>query len=204
MMAAGDAFGDRCAPDEITSTDPMALLGRWLPGAEDAAPPLMALSTIGADGYPRVRHVLLSEFDGHAIYFHTDKRSAKVSEIDATPKAAASVAWPEVGRQVVLHGDLRVAGDDEAVRAYRARSRYLQLLAWLNDADAAHLPVAERHRRWRDFDVAHPVLDPPENWIGYALTPREITFWRGDPDGPSQRVRYLPDGTSWHREVLPG
>jgi pyridoxamine 5'-phosphate oxidase len=164
----------------------------------------MALATHGRDDYPRVRHVLLSELHGGAVYFHTDSRSAKVDELSARPRAAIALAWPAVGRQLVAHGDVHVAPDDRLEQAYAKRTRYLQLLAWLNDDETAALCADERRRRWSEFDMANAVLTAPETWTGFAVDLREITFWRGDPDGPSQRIRFARDENSWSSEALPG
>lgn len=203
MITSGTGFGTDCASADQLSVHPMTLLRNWLPPSDEPRP-LMALATCGPDGYPRVRHVLITEADDTAVYFHTDSRSAKVAELADNPRASIAIAWPAVGRQVVAHGDVRRAPDDELSEAYSRRSRYLQLLAWLNDDDLAALPPEERRRRWSDYDSAHPRLTAPPTWTGYAVDLREITFWRGDPDGPSQRVRFTDNGNHWNSEVLPG
>jgi pyridoxamine 5'-phosphate oxidase len=203
LITSGAAFGTDCPVEEYGSIDPMVLLRRWLP-SPDSPPPLMALATSAPDEYPRVRHVLLSDVDDTGVYFHTDSRSSKVAELSARPRAAIGLAWPAVGRQVVAHGDVRRAPDDELQHIYSRRTRYLQLLAWLNDDEMAALSVEERHRRWSDFDAANDVLTPPRTWTGFAVDLREITFWRGDPAGPSQRIRFSRDEDSWTPEVLPG
>ncbi|MFC9981424.1 pyridoxal 5'-phosphate synthase [Gordonia sp. NPDC127522] len=203
MITSGTGFGTDCASADQLSVHPMTLLRDWLPPPDEPRP-LMALATCGRDGYPRVRHVLITEADDTAVYFHTDSRSAKVAELADNPRASIAIAWPSVGRQVVAHGDVRRAPDDELSEAYSRRSRYLQLLAWLNDDDLAALPPEERRRRWSDYDSAHPRLTAPPTWTGFAIDLREITFWRGDPDGPSQRVRFTDNGNHWTSEVLPG
>lgn len=205
MITSGTDFGLDCAPDRYRTVDPMGLLADWIPAA--GPPPLMALATVGRDGGPDVRHVLLTECDRTAIYFHTDARSTKVAQLQRVSRAAVSVAWPQAGRQVSIRGGVEVAAADEQRRAYRNRPRYLQLLAWLNDPTSAALPVADRRARWAAFDAAHPDLDLPADWIGFALHPTEIDFWRGDPDGPSQRTRFTrtdDDSITWTTEVLPG
>lgn len=203
ITTSGVEFGTDCDPDEYRTVDPMKLLRRWLPG-QDSPPPLMALATCAGDDYPRARHVLLSEADDRAVYFHTDSRSAKVAELTARPRAALALAWPLHGRQVVAHGDVHPAPVAELARTFRRRPRYLQLLAWLNDTDMAGLPVSERHRRWADFDIANATLQPPATWTGFGVELRVITFWRADTQGPSQRVRFTRDGGTWQSEVLPG
>ncbi|KAI4266878.1 MAG: hypothetical protein L6R38_008494 [Xanthoria sp. 2 TBL-2021] len=78
------------------------------------------------------------------------------------------------------------------------------MLAWVNDDETAALSADERRRRWLDFDAANEVLTPPTTWTGFAVDLRELTFWRGDPEGPSQRVRFRRDDDAWTSEVLPG
>ncbi|MDL9948656.1 pyridoxamine 5'-phosphate oxidase family protein [Gordonia sp. ABSL11-1] len=203
MITSGTGFGADCPVEEYLISDPVALLHRWLPD-DESPPPLMALATVGRDGYPRVRHVLLSEVDATAVYFHTDSRSSKVAELSGHPRAAIALAWPEVGRQVVAHGEVQRASDDELRRTYSRRSRYLQLLAWVNDAETAALDAAERRRVWAEFDRAHGELSPPSTWTGFAIELHEVTFWRGDPEGPSQRSRFRRTHDGWTAQVLPG
>lgn len=203
MITSSLEFGSDCAVAEFRSIDPMLLLRRWLPPPE-SPPALMALATCGRDDYPRVRHVLLSAADDTAVYFHTDSRSSKVIELELAPRAAVALAWPGVGRQIVAHGDVSRAPEQSLRQTYANRTRYLQLLAWLNDHEMAAFSAEERHRRWAEFDSAHPVLTPPSTWIGFAVDLREITFWRGDPEGPSQRVRFTRGTARWESEVLPG
>jgi len=203
VITSSTDFGTDCAAEQYRSVDPMVLLGQWLP-SPDSPPALMALATCGSDDYPRVRHVLLSQADDTAVYFHTDSHSSKVAELTERPRAAVALAWPAVRRQVVAHGDVRRAPDEQLRQAYSRRPRYLQLLAWLNDDEMAALSAEERRRRWSEFDLTHPDLAPPSTWTGFAIDLREITFWRGDPDGPSHRTRFTLDDDSWITEVLPG
>jgi pyridoxamine 5'-phosphate oxidase len=203
MITSGNEFGSDCAVADYASVDPIDLLRRWLPPPE-SLPALMALATHGCDGYPRVRHVLLSEADDTALYFHTDSRSAKVAELARSPRAAIALAWPAVGRQVVGHGDVHRASADEEARVFSRRGRYLQLLAWLNDDETAAQSVDERHRRWAQFDMSHPELTMPATWTGFAVELDELTFWRGDPDGPSHRTRFRRARNTWISEELAG
>lgn len=204
MITSSTAFGHDCHPAEYADTDPVRLLSMWIPPPGAAPPSLMALATIAADGYPRARHVLLSEYHDGAVYFHTDATSAKVAELRSNPRAAVTVAWPTIGRQVSMYGDVRAATPEHDRAVYARRGRYLQLLAWLNTPEITALTQADRQATWARFDAEHPDLDPPSTWLGFALEPRELTFWRGDPLGPSQRTRYRRADDRWTVEVLPG
>lgn len=172
--------------------DPFALAARWLPEPDSGATPTMTLSTIGLDGYPAARTVLLSRFDGRRLHFHTDRASSKAAELAATPRAAVTILWPERSRQLVVTGDVTEVTGQEARLAYAARTRYLQVLAWLNDHDLAELGPGERRARWAAFAQSHgdDELEPPPGWVGYAIDPVRLAFWSGATDAPSNRLLY--------------
>ncbi|RFA16019.1 hypothetical protein B7R22_04580 [Subtercola boreus] len=182
-------------------------LAEWLPANDDPARPLVALSTIGLDGYPDVRHVLLSEFDDSGFFFHTDSRSRKIAELTAIPHASFTVAWPELGRQLTVTGDTESADGPSLARVYAKRSPYLQVLAHLNDPAFAQLALDDRLTRWAAFTTSHEpgALTPPETWAGILLRPRRVTLWHGRPDTASQRTEHTreTDG-SWTTVILPG
>jgi pyridoxamine 5'-phosphate oxidase len=187
-------------------SDPLALLGAWLPRADDPMRPLMSLATVDADGLPDVRNVLLSAFDGERITFHTDARSRKAAQLRANPRAAIAVVQPELGRQLVVRGPVAESTAEESLAAYRARVPYLQVLAWANDAETAQLPQHARRERWAAHRerLEREGAEPPVEWQGFALTPERITFWLGDPDGPSNRTEHRRGPGGWSTTHLPG
>lgn len=206
MITSTPTFGEDLADIDAVEPDALALLGRWLPANEGELRPLMTLSTIGLDGYPAARNVLLSKFDGSHLHFNTDASSRKVAELRVNPRVAVTLVWPEIGRQVVVQGDAAEVPPADAAEVFAARSRYLQLLAWANDPETAQLPLAERRARWAEFGRTHPegTLSAPEWWTGFRVTPVRMLFWRGDPDGPSTRTEYVRAGDAWTISRLPG
>ncbi|MDF2920895.1 MAG: pyridoxamine-phosphate oxidase, partial [Microbacterium sp.] len=88
MITAGTTFGSDVDVTDVLVADPIALMVRWLPSHDSELRPLAALSTIGLDGIPSLRHVLISDRDAAGLTFHTDEASAKVAEIVANPVAA--------------------------------------------------------------------------------------------------------------------
>jgi pyridoxamine 5'-phosphate oxidase len=184
-----------------------ALLTEWLPTNEDHARPLIALATVDAEGRPDSRSVLLSEFNGGGFFVHTDARSRKVADVAAHPEVAFSIAWPADLRQLTVQGVARRASAEEESVAYARRSRYLQVLAWLNSPEFALLSSAEREEEWAAFDAAHPegTLTPPDTWLGFVIEPTRITFWNGSLLTASRRTEYrrAADGT-WSTTILPG
>ena len=203
-------FGGDIEPDAPVH-DPLDLLDLWLgrvnvteAPADVTTTPLMALATVGADGSPRVRHVLLSSYDRGRLHFHTDERTAKAAELLADPRAAATIVWPEIPRQLAVTGSVVAESEAEQVIAYSRRTRYLQLLSWVNDAELARRSESDRRLAWEAFAEGHPTPVPPPTWIGCVLVPERITFWRGASDGPSQRVACERIGEGWSIERLPG
>lgn len=186
----------------------LAVLQAWLPANDDPVRPLISLATVSAAGIPDSRGVLLTDYDERGFTFYTDVGSRKARDLAANPAAAFSIAWPERFLQLSVQGIAGRVSLVDANAAYAARSRYLQLLAWLNTADFTALPLAERQSQWTAFDAKNPegTLTAPDGWVGYRLRPHRLTFWRGMPLTASQRTEYTLDAGSatWSRGVLPG
>ena len=186
----------------------LAVLADWLPANGDEYRPLISLATVSAAGIPDSRGVLLSDYDERGFTFHTDAGSRKSRDLGANPAAAFSIAWPEQFLQLSVQGETERVSSVESNAAYAARSRYLQLLAWLNTAEFTALPLAERQSRWAAFDAANPegTLTAPDGWAGFRLRPRRLTFWRGVPLAASQRTEFTLDAATgeWTRGILPG
>ncbi|MGA1837280.1 pyridoxamine 5'-phosphate oxidase family protein [Herbiconiux sp. 11R-BC] len=190
------------AAEVSASADPVELLTAWLPANDDPVRPLMTLSTVSASGYPDARTVLLSEFDDSGFYFHTDSRSRKVADVTANPRVALTVIWP--GRQLVVQGDATRAPQEERSWAYEHRSRYLQVLAWLNTPEFAALPLERRLAEWAEFSDAHPHPAPPVTWDGFVVRPVRLTFWEGNPDTASRRTEFQRTPSGWSTAILAG
>jgi pyridoxamine 5'-phosphate oxidase len=206
VITSSTAFGRDKGDIDAIDPEPLNLLGLWLPQSGSELRPLMTLSTLGLDGFPDARNVLLSAYDGSSLYFHTDNRSRKAHELTADPRVALTLVWPDAGRQVVVQGYAMPTDAASSDAAFAQRSRYLQLLAWANDAPTAALPQSARRERWDRFGAEHPdgELDAPPTWVGYRVTPMRVTFWRGDADGPSNRVEYRRGADGWTVSHLPG
>lgn len=189
--------------DGTPPVDPAGLAASWLPGPDDARMS-MTLATIDADGFPRGRTVLLSDFDGRRFFFHTDAQSRKVADLVADPRVSLTLLWPGVTRQLVVQGIAERASDDEIAAAYRRRSPYLRQLAWQNTAEFAALPLAERESAWAAFRDAHPNPEQPAGWVGFAVRPHRYLFWVAHPDAASRRLEYTRTDTGWRSHPLPG
>jgi len=190
-------------PDPEDPPDsPLPALAEWLPAEAD--PPLMTLATTDEQGRPDARTVLLSGWDERGLTFHTARGSRKTAQLAARPWATAVVVMPDLARQLVVSGPVEEVAPEEAAEAYHKRSRYLQLLAWLNTPQTAQQPLAERTRRWAEFDRAHPAPAVAPSWIGHRVQFDRVVFWQGREDCPSIRVSYRREAPGWSVERLPG
>ena len=191
--------------DDTFPADPWTLLADWLPANEDPARPVMTLATVSAEGDPDARTLLLSEYDEHGFYFHTDTRSRKVRQLAADGRVALMLHFPDRARQLTVQGVAEVAPGDELRRAFRARSPYLQQLAWQNTVEFAGLPLADRLAAWSAFRDDHgDGFGQPPTWAGYLVRPSRLTFWIGNPDTASRRTEYTRTPEGWAVSLLAG
>jgi pyridoxamine 5'-phosphate oxidase len=195
------SVADPVHADGDPPADPFALARAWLPADHEPERPRVTLSTIGVDGYPDARTVLLSAFDESGFAFHTAAGSRKVAELAAVPRASMVVLRPDFGRQLVVRGDVVPDGEAASAAAWAARAAYLRQLAWCNTDEFAQLGLIERQGRWAAFATAQPRPDQPASWVGYRLRPREMTFWAAHADTASRRLQYVrtDDGWTWRR-----
>jgi pyridoxamine 5'-phosphate oxidase len=186
--------------------DPHALAVAWLPTDDDPARPLMTLATVGADGAPDARSVLLSAVGDQTFAFHTDGRSTKAAEIARRPQVCLVLAWPLEFRQLVVHGRAALQDPAQSRAAYGRRSAYLRELAWTNDHDLAQLATEERRTRWGAAVAGRPdgPVEPPPTWVGFEVFASRYVFWESGPDQPSHRTAYQRTAGGWAVSHLPG
>ncbi len=194
------------APDDL-DPDPIAQLRTWLADAEAAGVVLanaMALATVGSDGAPSVRHVLLRHITDTGITFFTNRTSRKARELAATPRGASTLYWRELDRQVCLRGAVTELSAADSDAYFATRPRDAQLGAWaseqsrpLEDRATLERRVEEARERFAGDDVPRP-----EHWGGYLLTPDEVECWQGRPYRLHDRFRYTRATAGWTLERL--
>jgi pyridoxamine 5'-phosphate oxidase len=186
--------------------DPLALAADWLPDNSDPDRPRFTLGTTGIDGYPAARTVLLTALTVDGFCFNTDAHSQKVADIGADPRVSLVFVWPGFTRQLVVQGLAIAQPDVEKLAAYNHRSPYLKALAWMNSAQFARRPLAERRAEWARMETQHPdgPAEVAPTWDGYVVRPTRLLFWEAASDTASRRTEYRIAPNGWQVDLLPG
>jgi pyridoxamine 5'-phosphate oxidase len=169
--------------DFTEADEPFRLFAAWFAEgkrAEPVNPDAMALATVGADGMPNVRMVLLKGADERGFVFYTNLGSTKAHELDGAAKAALTFYWKSLQRQVRVRGSVEPVSAQEADAYFASRSRMAQIGAWASKQSAAlesRMAFEKAIARYAAKFAIGTVPRPPF-WSGYRVVPAEIEFWQ--------------------------
>lgn len=177
-------------------TDVVQGLRNWLEEARNADPGdynAMTLSTVGEDGHPNARIVLvrsIEEVEGTpALAFYTNRQSTKGRELKGHPHAAATFFWSALERQLRVRGEVRIMSDEDSDRYFASRPRESRIGAWASQQsrEVDGRPALEQAWSRYDREFGEEVPRPP-HWGGYLLVLQSIEFWQGRPGRMHDRL----------------
>lgn len=167
------------------------------------------LSTIGLDGIPSARMVLVKEVDGgressSGFVFYTNRRSAKGLELAEKPVAALVFHYPSLGVQVRVRGPVFETSDQRSDAYFSSRPRQSQLGAWASEQSSAIEGVDALLSRFRTFEerYAETIVPRPPHWGGYRVEPTAIEFWLEGPYRLHERMVFERKAGTWTRRRL--
>jgi pyridoxamine 5'-phosphate oxidase len=200
--------GSDSAGFEDLDPDPIVQFARWFEEARAtpgiAEPSAMAIATNGPAG-PSSRMVLLRRFDASGFCFFTNYESQKGRELLADPRAAATIYWDPLNRQVRLVGQVEATSAEESDDYFASRARGSQVAAVASDQSRPIAGRAELEARFRAAEgrFRDRPVPRPAHWGGFRLVPRQIEFWQGRRNRLHDRLLYerAADG-SWKRQRL--
>lgn len=193
-------------PSQLTGGDfteadePARLFAAWFAEAkrsEPVNPDAMALATVGPDGMPNVRMVLLKGFDERGFVFYTNVDSIKGHELATAPKAALTFYWKSLQRQVRARGTVEAVSKEEADAYFATRSRMAQIGAWSSKQSSPleSRLAFEKAIALNTAKFAVGTVPRPPYWSGYRIAPLEIEFWQ-------ERLYRLHDRIAFTRATL--
>lgn len=167
-------------------------------------PNAMVVASVGEDGRPSARVVLLKDFDARGFVFYTNQQSRKGQELLAHPFSALCFYWQELDQQVRIEGAVERVTPAEADAYFASRARLSQLGAWASD-QSRPLPsrellekrMAELEERYRD----QPIPRPP-HWSGFRVVPDRFEFWVNRENRLHERTSYVRAGDGWKVSLL--
>ena len=189
--------------------DPIAQFSRWMDEAVQAKivdPTALSLATVGADGLPRVRTVLLKGLDASGFVFYTNFDSRKGRQLGGSAAVSLLFPWLALERQVLVAGRAEKVSAEESARYFSSRPRESQLSAWTSrqsqpvpSREALEGELAAIKERFGDGEIPLPPF-----WGGYRVRPVAIEFWQGGSARLHDRFEYTRqgDGDEWTMERL--
>jgi pyridoxamine 5'-phosphate oxidase len=187
--------------------DPIVQFRSWFAEADTAEVPLanaIAVATADATGYPSVRHVLLRGIRDDGFVFYTNHGSRKGRELSQNPRAAFTVLWRELDRQISVRGYTDQLADEDADAYFASRPREAQIGAWASRQSEPLRDRAELEERLRVATERFDGQDVPRPpfWGGFIVSPETVEFWQGRRFRLHDRFRYTKDGPGWRIERL--
>ncbi len=186
--------------------DPIVQFAKWFDEAVAAMVPepnAMSVATVGSNGRPSSRIVLIKEFDRRGLTWFTNYESRKGRELQANRYAALLFHWVELERQVRIEGSvefLSASENDCYFHSRPLRSR-LSAIASAQSTEIADREALEaRYLKAKEQYGEHPPR--PEHWGGYRLKPDAIEFWQGRPSRLHDRILYSLKNGGWQIQRL--
>ena len=189
--------------------NPIDLFVDWFNEAKKTEindPNALALATVGKNGTPSVRMVLLKDFNKKGFVFYTNLNSQKSNEIKSNPNASMCFHWKSLLRQVRITGELSKVTDKDADNYYNSRSYLSRIGAWASNQSSDLKSRDELLNSIEEFKKKYPYdkdVPRPKHWSGWSLDPNKIEFWLDVKNRIHERLLYSKiENNKWEKKLL--
>lgn len=189
--------------------DPINLFNKWFHETEDFGSidevNAMSVATIGLDGFPKTRVVLLKKFNEEGFIFYTNYQSEKGKALLENPHVCLSFFWPAIERQVIIKGIAEKTSEVVSDNYFASRPDGSKLGAIVSPQSDVipNREFLENRLSQLEKEFEGKEIPRPDHWGGILVRPMEVEFWQGRPNRLHDRIRYqLESDFNWKIERL--
>jgi len=195
--------------EQAISDNPMELFQKWYYEVEAAdgldETNAMSISTLGLDGFPKSRMVLLKKYTFEGFIFYTNYQSEKGKAIEADPRVCLSFFWPNLERQIIIKGKAEKIAQNLSDGYFESRPEGSKLGSIVSDQSSVieSREVLENELKKLEEKYNGKEIERPDYWGGYLVRPVSMEFWQGRDNRLHDRIRYsLQADFDWKIERL--
>ncbi|MGB5460014.1 MAG: pyridoxamine 5'-phosphate oxidase [Eudoraea sp.] len=203
------SYNKSALTEQTISDNPMELFQKWYYEVEAAdgldETNAMSVSTLGLDGFPKSRMVLLKKYTFEGFIFYSNYQSEKGKAIEANPRVCLSFFWPNLERQVIIKGTAEKLAQNLSDGYFESRPEGSKLGAIVSDQSSVieSREVLEIELKKLEEKYKGKEIERPDYWGGYLVRPVSIEFWQGRDNRLHDRIRYsLQADFDWKIERL--
>lgn len=182
--------------------NPLKQFDLWLNDAINAKvnePTAMSVVTVGIDGFPDSRMVLLKDYNENGFTFFTNYNSQKGKAIEKNHAVGLHFFWPELERQIRISGFAEKTSTEISDQYFNSRPVLSQIAAIVSN-QSSKIPSREfLQEQFENLKNKYKTENPerPDTWGGFVVKPVKFEYWQGRESRLHDRILYENENKSW-------